>query len=128
MRRERRDALTIAFVLLGPAAAWLVALGASYAVADASCTLRQSGRGVGLNVPVTILALNAVLAVVPVAAGWVAFRLRQRSPRGRRAGGGTRARAELARFAGVSGIGLAVIFLLGVVLLAVNPLVFWNCQ
>ncbi len=123
MRRERRDAWVIAFVLLGSAAAWLIALAVSYAVADFSCIRR--GRGVGAIVPVTILALNVVLAAVPVASGWVAFRL-WRTPRGRRAAG-TESRAEVARFAGVVGIGLAAIFLLGLVLLAVNPLVFWDC-
>ncbi|QGN49907.1 hypothetical protein ACN26Y_29165 [Micromonospora sp. WMMD558] len=120
MRQDRRDAWAIAFVLLGPAVAWLVALAASYAVADVSCYLRNGGRGVSAAVPVTILALNAVLAVVPLVAGWVAVRLRRGGRRGV-------AGAELARFAGAVGLGLAAIFLLGLVLLAVNPLVFWNC-
>ncbi|MEW2380492.1 hypothetical protein AB0873_00105 [Micromonospora sp. NPDC047707] len=123
MRQDRRDAWAIAFVLLGPAVAWLVALAASYAVADVSCYLRNGGRGVSAAVPVTILALNAVLAVVPLVAGWVAVRLWRGGRRGRRGVAG----AELARFAGAVGLGLAAIFLLGLVLLAVNPLVFWNC-
>ncbi|MDG4798226.1 hypothetical protein [Micromonospora sp. WMMD1082] len=122
MRRDRRDAYAIAFVLLGPAVAWLVALAASYAVADAGCTLRDSGRPFPVNVPVTILALNVVLAAVPVVAGRVAWRLFRR-PRGR----DPVVRTETTRFAGVAGIGLAVIFLFGLVLVAINPLFFWHC-
>jgi hypothetical protein len=118
-RVDRRTRAAVASVVV-PAVAWAVALGASYAVQDFACTAYASA---GAQAPDTavgavVLALDAALLLITVAAGVVAFLALRR------------ARAtddDLLRFLGALGLALAIGFGAGIVLVAVNPLVLEVC-
>ncbi|MFC8923065.1 hypothetical protein [Cellulosimicrobium sp. NPDC057127] len=118
-RVDRRVRAAVASVLVPPVA-WAVALGASYAVQDFACTAYASAGAPAPDAAVgaVVLALDAVLLLLTVAAGVVALRALRR------------ARAtddDLLRFLGALGLALAVGFGAGIVLIAVNPLVLEVC-
>lgn len=124
--RRSRSAL-LPFVLLGPAVAWLLSLAVSYVVHDFFCAAAATA---GTTAPVTglrigIVALNVVLLAVTVVAGVLAVSVYRaaREP----ATAAARPLAGPARFVGLAGIGMAVLFGLGIVLIATTPVVVGAC-
>lgn len=124
--RRSRSAL-MPFVLLGPAVAWLLALSVSYVVHDFLCAaMRSAGEDPPVGaLRVGILALNVVLLAVTVVSGVVALQLfraaRHRSDEVRESV------AASARFIGAAGMGMAVLFGFGIVLIATTPVVVGAC-
>ncbi|WP_179951027.1 hypothetical protein [Xylanimonas oleitrophica] len=116
--RGTRAAVTAVIV---PPVAWVAALGLSYVVQDFTCTAYASNGAPApsAGVGAVILATDAVLLLLTVAAGLVALR----TVRHARADGGR----PLQAFCGLLGVMLAVAFGAGIVLIAVNPLVLEVC-
>lgn len=124
--RRSRSAL-VPFLLLGPAVAWLLALSVSYVVHDFLCAAAETA---GESAPVGplrvgIVAMNVLLLAVTVAAGILSFFvLRETRRRGDETEGTL---TGPARFVGAAGIGMAVLFGFGIVLIATTPVVVGAC-
>jgi hypothetical protein len=118
-RVDRGVRAAVAAVIV-PAVAWALALGASYAVQDFACTAYASAGAPAPDAAVgaVVLALDAVLLLVTVAAGVLAVRALRR---------GRAADDHLLGFLGALGLALALGFGAGIVLVAVNPLVLEVC-
>lgn len=99
-----------------PPVAWLVSLAASYVLQDFACSAYASAGAAAPDgsILVGLLAGNAVLLLVTVVAG-VLGTLEYRREEGVRG------------FLGLIGLGSSVVFGLGIVLIAVNPLVLEVC-
>lgn len=124
--RRSRSAL-VPFVLLGPAVAWLLSLAVSYVVHDFICAAAETA---GTTAPLTglrvgIVAFNVVLLAVAVVAGVLAVAV-YRSARPS-ADETPKPLTGPARFVGLAGIGMAVLFGLGIVLIATTPVVVGAC-
>lgn len=111
----RPTALGLASVLVPPGA-WLASLGASYAVQDFTCAAFSSAARPGPDTTVLVLILvgNAVLLLLTVLAGVVGWRQ-------------WRTGRTVVRFLGVVGAGLAALFGLGIVMIALPPLFLEVC-
>lgn len=128
--RRSRTALA-PFLLLGPAVAWLLALSLSYVVHDFLCAAAETA---GESAPVGplrvgIVALNVLLLAVTVAAGILAFFVYRQARRRTddRTDEPEGALAGPAQFVGAAGIGMAVLFGFGIVLIATTPVVVGAC-
>lgn len=111
-------------VFLIPPVAWFAVLLLDYGLQDLACSWQESGKIAhypGWMGPL-LVALDAVLVLVIVAAGLVGLWLWRRDRR-REQGNG-----EAGQFMGLLGAWLAALFLVGVVLLVVNPIVFQGCS
>lgn len=124
-RRSRQ--VYLPFVLLGPAVAWLLSLSVSYVVHDFVCA---AARTAGDPAPLAalragIVVVNVVLLLVALGAGILAVAMYRASRRPE----DEDAEAVVAptRFAGVTGIALAVLFAFGIVLIGMTPVAVGAC-
>lgn len=112
---DRGTALALASVVVPPLA-WIMSLAASYVIQDFTCTNFASAGRPGPDGPVLwlILGLNAVLLILAVlagAAGWRQWRTGHRT----------------VRYLGLVGAGASLLFVLGIVLIAMPPLFLEVC-
>jgi hypothetical protein len=119
-RLDPRRGRLVLLVFAAPVAAWIASLAVSYLVQDFTCSAAASTGAPppGAGLEVLLLALNAVLLLVALAAGGLALVLALRAPDEDTAG---------LRFLGGTAATLALLFAFGIVLIGVTPLMFETC-
>jgi hypothetical protein len=119
---RRSRTVTLPFVLLASPIAWLLSLTVSYVGHDFACAGAETATFTVSTdaLSVVLLILNIILLIVAAASGVLGFRI-YRSARD------TGESAATAQFIGVTGLAMAVLFVFGIILIAVNYLVFAAC-
>lgn len=119
---RRSRTVTLPFVLLASPIAWLLSLTVSYVGHDFACAGAETATFTVSTgaLSVVLFILNIVLLLVAAASGVLGLRI-HRATRDSGEAGAT------AQFIGITGFAMAVLFVFGIILIAVNYLVFAAC-